>query len=110
MVVMSARSGYRKKESNWFQKAGSDMVVWYDDRVAEESDAVGMVEVSSVSVMSCGFMFPSGSSEATDGEGDKTMEGVLVCLWPAESFVADSMSNELMSWSEEGNGVFVGSQ
>lgn len=38
------------------------------------------------------------------------MEGVRVCLWPAASFVADSMSNRVMSGSDVGNDVFVGSQ
>ena len=69
-----------------------------------------MVEVSMVRVMSCGFELPSGSSEARDGEGDKTMEGVRVCLCPAESFVADSMSNGAISGPEVGNEVFVESQ
>lgn len=35
------------------------------------------------------------------------MEGVRVCLWPAESFEADS---GVMSGPEVGNEVFVGSQ
>ena len=69
-----------------------------------------MVEVSRVSVISCGFRFPSGSREATDGDGDKTMEGVRVCLWPGVSFVADWVSIGDMSWSEVGKEVFVGSQ
>jgi hypothetical protein len=68
-----------------------------------------MVEVSRVSVMSCGFKLPSGSREATDGDGDKTMEGVRVCLWPGVS-LADPVSKGAMSWPEEGNDVFVGSQ
>lgn len=55
---------------------------------------------------------PSASSEATDGEGDKTMEGVRLCLWTGASFVADSVSNGAMSReSEVGNEVLVvGSQ
>lgn len=110
MVVCQQAKWYRKKDRSRVQKAGSEMVVWYDDREAGESDAVGMVEVSRVRVMSCGFKFPSGSSEATDGEGDKTMEGALVCLWAGVSFVADSMSNGFMSRSEQGKDVFVGSQ
>lgn len=43
---------YRKKESRRSQNAGSEIVVWYADRDAEESEAVGMIEVSRVRVMS----------------------------------------------------------
>lgn len=57
------------------------MVAWYDERVTGESDAVGMVDVSSVSVMSWGLFPSDGSREVTtDGEGDSTMDGVRVCL------------------------------
>lgn len=52
MVVCKQEGRYRKKESRRFQKAGSEMVVWCAERVAEEREAVGMVEVSMVSVMS----------------------------------------------------------
>lgn len=86
------------------------MVVWYAERVAEDCEAVGMTEVSMVSVMSWGFTFFSASREATDGEGDKTMDGVRVCLWPAVSFEADSVLSESMSGPDVGNDVFVGSQ
>lgn len=84
------------------------MMDWYDEWLAEESDdAVGMVEVSRVSVMSCSFAFPSGSRDAIDGDGDNTMEGVLECLGPAVSFPVEEASDGCMVGSQSKPGLII---
>lgn len=68
-------------------------------------------------LMSCGL--PSGSKDITDGDGERTMDGVRVCLKPVLSFGRESEDNDdfmsgsnkdFVSGSDDGKGAVEGSQ
>ena len=77
-----------RNESKRFQNSGSQTTDWYDERDAGDNDAVGMEEVSNVRLISCGLA--SGSRETIDGDGERMIDGVRVCLNPVVSFGRES--------------------